>query len=223
MDVLLSQLEPLYLEHLIAYQKVLAQRNSLLKTAEKRQDCNTLLDVFDRQLLLHGPAIYECRKRFLSGFRDKVQHYYAYVSDEKEQISIIYESSLNQDNLQNLLVQSRQKDLLLQRTTKGTHRDDLNFLMDNYPMKQVGSQGQKKSFLFALKLAQFEVLREQKGFPPILLLDDIFEKLDQQRIKRLVDLISGPGFGQVFITDTEEERLKAVFDKEDVPLQMVAL
>lgn len=223
MDVLLSQTEPDYLEHLIAYQKVLSQRNSLLKNTERQKDMNTLLEVFDRQLLLHGPTIFEYRRRFLEGFLQKVQHYYACVSGEKEKTAITYESALNRDTLQNLLLQSRQKDILLQRTTRGIHRDDLNFLMNDHPLKQVGSQGQKKSFLFALKLAQFEWLHEHKGFSPILLLDDIFEKLDQQRIKHLIDLINETGFGQVLITDTETERLKAVFGKKEAPLQLITL
>lgn len=223
MDVLLAQMQSVYLDHLIAYQKIKTQRNSILKSWNENSQNNALLDVFDSQLITHGLPVFEVRRDFLASFNEKVQYYYNYVSGENESVQLVYESALHGTSFGKLLSGSRQRDKILQRTTRGIHRDDLVFLMNGHPLKQVGSQGQKKSFLFALKLAQFEILKNHKGFTPILLLDDIFEKLDQQRIKRLIDLISGEGFGQVFITDTEAGRLEKMFERAEVRLQMIKL
>lgn len=222
-DMLLAQLNPDYLEHLIVYQKILSQRNSLLRNRNESPQNDALLDVFDSQLVAHGQPIFEVRRDFLATFDKKVQQYYNKVSGERETVHIDYESALHTSALDKLLTESRQKDKILQRTNRGIHRDDLAFCMNSHPLKQVGSQGQKKNFLFALKLAQFEILREHKGFAPILLLDDIFEKLDEKRIRRLIDLICGNGFGQVFITDTEAERLEKMFERADVHLQLIEL
>ncbi len=222
-DVLLAQMQSVYLDHLIAYQKIRSQRNGILKNWSENAQNNALLDVFDQQLIAHGPPIFDARRDFLSLFNEKVQHYYHYVSGAKESVHVVYESALHDIPFEQLLIDSRSRDKIRQRTTRGIHRDDLIFLMNGHPLKQVGSQGQKKSFLFALKLAQFEILQSHKGFSPILLLDDIFEKLDQQRIKRLIELISGEGFGQVFITDTEADRLEKMFQQADVRLQMIKL
>jgi DNA replication and repair protein RecF len=208
LDALLCQLYPGYLENLITYQKVLAQKNSLLKTLNPSA---SLLDVFDEQLIRHGAPVFEWRKNFLPGFIEQVQKLYDYLAGKHEVVNIQYQSSLHEQTFTELLHTNRHKDLLMQRTTGGIHRDDLLFLLDDHPMKTSASQGQRKSFLFALKLAQYEVIRQHKQFPPLLLLDDVFEKLDQDRVSRLIALVSGENFGQVFITDTHASRLEAAF------------
>lgn len=224
MDMLLAQINPAYLDHLIAYQKILGQRNELLKNAAAQSAFpSALLETYDEQLASHGGFIFKKRKEFLSAFTENVQQYYGKITGNKETTSLQYESVLHQDDFLQLLQHNRRRDILLQRTSEGIHRDDLFFLMNDHPLKQTGSQGQRKSFLFALKLAQYETLRSFKGFPPLLLLDDIFEKLDHDRITRLIGVISQPDFGQVFITDTEEERLKKAFAQNFDQLQMIHL
>lgn len=223
-DMLLSQIDTGYLDHLIAYQKILTQRNELLKNAAAQPAFpSALLDTYDEQLAFHGTFIFKKRKEFLSAFTQNVQQYYEKITGDKETIGLQYESVLQQEEFLPLLQHNRHRDAMLQRTSEGVHRDDLLFLMNGYPLKQTGSQGQRKSFLFALKLAQYETLRSFNGFPPLLLLDDIFEKLDNDRIKRLIGIISQPDFGQVFITDTEEERLKKAFAQNFEQLQMIKL
>ena len=223
MDILLCQTDSGYLEELIAHQKILSQRNSLLKAPDAGRSQPALLDVFDQQLATHGQLLFARRQAFVAAFKDKVQFYYNYLSDHQETIALEYDSALFKADLATLLKRNREKDHWLGRTSDGVQRDDLAFIMDDHPLKQVGSQGQKKSFLFALKLAQFEWLREHKGFAPVLLLDDVFEKLDQQRIGRLIALIKAPEFGQVFITDTEAKRLEGIFSQNGINAQMIAL
>jgi DNA replication and repair protein RecF len=217
LDGLLSQLYPGYLEHLIVYNKILQQRNSLLKTiAVQGASQDALLDIFDQQLVQHGVPVFEKRREFLPAFIPQVQ--YDYLAGKHEVVSIQYQCGLLEQPLPQLLAANRQKDMMLQRTSGGIHRDDLLFLLDNHLMKSNASQGQRKSFLFALKLAQYEVIKQQKQFPPLLLLDDVFEKLDQERVSRLIRLVSSPDYGQVFITDTHASRLQEAFSDEDFQL-----
>ncbi len=223
LDMMLAQIDGNYLDELIAYQKIRAQRDQLLKDAGERRPDFTLLDTFDQQLLTHAQPLFDKRQQFLAVFEEKIRYYYHYLSGGKEKISLQYDSDLKKQPFEELLRNNRAKDCILQRTTKGPHRDDLKFLMNGNPIKEIGSQGQKKSFVFGLKLAQFEVIREDKEFLPVLLLDDIFEKLDHHRIKRLISLICGEEFGQVFITDTEADRLKNIFEESDVHLQLIQL
>ncbi|SEN87805.1 DNA replication and repair protein RecF [Chitinophaga rupis] len=212
LDGLLSQLYPNYLEHLITYNKILQQRNSLLKTiATQNRNQDALLDIFDDQLVQHGVPVFEMRRAFLPAFIQQVQQLYDYLAGKHEVVSIQYQCNLLEQPLDKLLAANRHKDLLLQRTSGGIHRDDLVFLLDGHAMKASASQGQRKSFLFALKLAQYEVIKQQKQFPPLLLLDDVFEKLDQERVTRLIQLVSSPEYGQVFITDTHAARLQEAF------------
>jgi DNA replication and repair protein RecF len=216
LDSLLSQLYPGYLEHLITYNKVLQQRNSLLKTiAVQGRNQDALLDVFDQQLAQHGTPVFERRREFLPAFIGQVQALYDYLAGKHEVVSIQYQCSLLEQPLAQLLAANRHKDMLLQRTSGGIHRDDLLFLLDGHPMKSSASQGQRKSFLFALKLAQYEVIKQQKQFPPLLLLDDVFEKLDQERVTRLIQLVCQADYGQVFITDTHAQRLQDAFAGTD--------
>lgn len=224
LDSLLTQMDLPYLDDLIAYQKVLLQRNSLLKNtpAGKLPD-RALLSVLDEQLSYHGENIYNKRKSFFPELKEKTGNIYQDISNTGERTDILYQSSLSEMSFQDLLAQNQPKDFVLQRTSDGIHRDDLLFLLDGHPLKQTASQGQRKNFLFALKLAQYEILRSSKGLSPVLLLDDIFEKLDQERLEHLVHYICRPGFGQVFITDTEEERLRKIFKGKEDRLQVVTL
>lgn len=224
LDALLSQLQPGYLDHLIAYHKILQQRNSLLKLLTTMSHSpDPLLDVFDEQLVQHGAPLFETRRAFLTGFIEQVQSRYDYLAGRHETVAFRYQSQLQEKSLEKLLKEHRLRDKQVQRTTQGIHRDDLLFLLDEHPMKTSASQGQRKSFLFALKLAQYEAIREHKQFPPILLLDDVFEKLDQERVSRLIALVQGPGYGQVFITDTHGERLQQAFAEHPEVLQLISM
>lgn len=224
LDALLCQIHPGYLEHLITYQKILQQRNSLLKTiASNGKSQDALLDVFDDQLIQHGTPVFEWRRSFLPGFIEQVQKLYDYLAGQHEVVNIQYQSGLHEQSFSKLLSSNRYKDHMMQRTTGGIHRDDLLFLLNDHPMKSSASQGQRKSFLFALKLAQYEVIKQQKGFPPLLLLDDVFEKLDQERVTRLISLVSSPVYGQVFITDTHADRLLDAFKENEDSFQLVEM
>lgn len=224
LDGLLSQLQPGYLEHLMAYQKVLQQRNSLLKSLpQQTHSQDALLDVFDAQLVQHGEPVYAARNTFLPAFISQVQDRYDYLAGRHEVVDIRYQCCLHTQNLAQVLAANRTKDKMLQRTSEGIHRDDLVFLLDDHAMKSSASQGQRKSFLFALKLAQYGVMQQQKHYPPLLLLDDVFEKLDQERVMRLIALVSSEAYGQVFITDTHAERLKAAFGERPGLLQLIEM
>jgi DNA replication and repair protein RecF len=206
LDALLSQLDNDYLKHLIDYNKVLQQRNSFLKSVAEKKETNTaLLQVYDEQLTAYGSPVFKKRKEFLQQFIPRVYAFY-------RQIAGVDESQLLQHSFPQLLSGYRDKDLLLQRTMGGTHRDDLSIRLKGQPFKAIASQGQRKSLLFALKLAEFETLKEEKGFPPLLLLDDVFEKLDEQRMHNLLSRVCTGNQGQLFITDTHEERIRRHFD-----------
>lgn len=223
-DTLLSQLDPHYLQHLISYNKILQQRNSLLKQfAEPGKGDEALLDVLTEQLCKKGHFLFAERNAFLSGFLELVASIYKRIAGKDDGLILQYESQLLQDDLETLLRTTRQKDLLLQRTTTGIHRDDLLFFMDKAVFKTEASQGQRKSLLFALKLAEWQVLKDKKGFTPILLLDDVFEKLDEPRMYQLLQWVCTESDGQVFITDTHAERLKWQLEEINVSFQMIEL
>jgi DNA replication and repair protein RecF len=211
-DNTLSQIDPVYLGHLITYNQVLRQRNAWLKQAGEGAGAwnETLLSAFDRQLLEPAAYIFNRRNTFLDRFVPLFQEHYAAISGDQEQVACAYKSQLADQPLEELLLENRDKDRILQRTNAGIHKDDLVFLIDEYPVKQFASQGQLKSFVLSLKLAQYELLRQEIGQPPILLLDDLFAKLDRHRVAHLVAWIVGRDFGQVFISDTELERLSEV-------------
>jgi DNA replication and repair protein RecF len=219
LDATLSQISSAYLQNLLIYNALLKQRNALLKKffEEKTFDA-ALLESLDRQMPAPSQAIFEQRRKFVTEFRPLFQEFYAAISAEREDVDATYESDLETTayqgvslvNLADLLQENQEKDRLLQRTSAGPHRDDLALWMDGQPLKKFASQGQLKSFLLALRLAQYEVLRREKGFAPILLLDDIFDKLDEQRVRQLVGLLIRRDFGQIFITDTQRSRIEAV-------------
>lgn len=210
-DGVISQYQKEYLEHLIEYNKALQQRNSLLKIfAERRKIDEAGLEVWDHYLTLHGEYINNARKEFFYGFRDVFRRNHHELSAGAEETDIEYESALNTASLPDLLKESRKKDLAMQHTTMGIHKDNLIFYLNGQPLKRFGSQGQQKTYVIALKLAQYEFIRNIKGFEPMLMFDDIFDKLDSSRVQQLVQMVSGKGFGQIFITDTHTERLESI-------------
>ncbi len=213
LDNTLSQLDGDYLKYLILYNQTLQQRNAALKQmAETKKTDHNLLDIYDRQLLLPAAGIYKARKAFVEEFSREMAGVYQTIASATETVSCSYQSQLDKDPLENLLARSRDKDLFLTRTGAGIHRDDIVFNMDERPLKLFGSQGQTKTFVLALKFAQFIFLKGKKSTPPILLLDDIFAKLDQDRIKHLLTYLLGGGFGQLFITDTDENRVATLVE-----------
>lgn len=221
MNETLSQLDKTYLKHLIHYNKILSQRNAALKqmASEGRFD-DALLTVYDTQLLPGAAYIYERRKQLVEDFLPVFTKTYAAISEDRETVNCKYHSPLHEADMAQLLTQNRAKDKILQRTTTGIHRDDLVFTIREKPVKRYASQGQLKSFILALKLAQFELFRKEKEETPILLLDDIFDKLDDSRVGQLVELLLGESFGQVFITDAHEHRLRELLSETSTEHKM---
>jgi DNA replication and repair protein RecF len=205
----LSQIDPSYLKALMRYNAVLAERNKFLKTSSDE----TMLQIYDMQLSEHGQTVYEQRRDIIDKMKPLVALYYKVLSDDKEQIEITYRSELEQMPLGELLLRSRERDIINQFTTVGIHRDDVTFKIGGYPLRKYGSQGQQKSFLIALKLAQCRLLAETVGEKPILLLDDLFDKLDMQRVERLLGLVAGEDFGQICITDCNKVRLEDILSR----------
>ncbi|MFD2101044.1 DNA replication/repair protein RecF [Flagellimonas iocasae] len=211
MDGVISQSDKAYLQALIKYNKVLVQRNSLLKyfVANRTFDPNTLA-IYNEQLHQLGTEIHKKRTEFIASFVPIFQEQYAHISDKNEEIMLSYESQLSEGSLLKLLEDNVEKDRALQYTSVGIHKDDLNFTIAGHPIKKFGSQGQQKSFLIALKLAQFHFIKELASTTPILLLDDIFDKLDESRVSHIVGLVKNENFGQIFISDTHAERTENV-------------
>jgi len=211
-DSVISQFDKHYLETLISYNKALLQRNTLLKRmAETRRYDDSELEIWDEQLVTLGEKIHEKRKVFLNEFISIFQYYFSVISENNESVALEYDSQLNTISFRELIRLSLKKDILFQYTTAGIHKDDMNFLIEGYPVKKFGSQGQQKSYVVAMKLAQFEFTKNKTGVKPILLLDDIFDKLDDRRVEQIIKLISDDCFGQVFITDTQRDRVEKIF------------
>ncbi|MGI8893804.1 MAG: DNA replication/repair protein RecF, partial [Bacteroidia bacterium] len=207
-DSMISQYNKLYLDDLISYNKALSQRNSLLKHFDRNGKFDyTSLEIWDEQLVSFGYRIHSERVNFIKEFLPLFADFFEYISGGSELVEIEYSSQLNSNPFSELLKQNREKDRIVQFTTTGIHKDDLEMKIHNYPIKKFGSQGQQKSFLIALKLAQFQFFSMKKGVKPILLLDDIFDKLDEQRVTKLMELVSQDNFSQIFITDTHSERV----------------
>jgi len=210
-DALISQINREYLENLIFYNKILIQRNTLLKKwAENGVFQKDLLDIIDVQLIDKAKFIHSIRAQFLKSFIPEFNEYYKKIAQVDEHVELVYESSLNNEMMEDLLKTNLNKDRKLKYTSDGIHRDDLLFKINDFPLKKYGSQGQQKSFLIALKLAKFNFIREKKGFTPILLLDDIFDKLDHNRVNYIVDLIEKEKLGQTFITDTDIKKVPGI-------------
>ncbi|HZX59723.1 MAG TPA: DNA replication and repair protein RecF, partial [Mucilaginibacter sp.] len=220
-DNVISQTDNQYLDELISYNKVLLNRNALLKRiADTGRYDPDLLAVFDEQLVSSGNRIFQKRKAFMESFTEIFNKHYHFLSENAERVDLVYESQLLQNDFAELLKKSTEKDRALERTTVGIHRDELQFAIHGMPMKKFGSQGQQKSFLIALKLAQYSFLDQQKGFKPLLLLDDIFDKLDDKRVTKLMQMVSNHDFGQVFITDTSAAKIENIFKEIGVDVKL---
>lgn len=226
-DSLLSQVDEKYLQELILFNRILTQRNSFLRgLTNKRIYDKQLLDVLDEQLMSPTDYIFSRRREFLVSFLPKVKHLYFEIAGEdhlSEKVDLFYESELLNADLKELLLGSRSKDLLLQRTTCGIQRDDIDILLNDHSFRNLASQGQRKSMLFAMKLAELEVLHKEKKFPPLLLLDDVFEKLDEERMSNLMEKVCLQNEGQVFITDTNKERLEHYLRETGEDYQLIEI
>lgn len=206
-DSVISQSDKTYLNDLINYNRLLSQRNALLKYFALNHIFNLdTLNVYNEQLNNYGTEIFKKREDFLKVFIPIFQDRYKVISNENETVNLIYKSDLFEDSLNSLLQTSINKDKALQYTSVGIHKDDLSFNIGEHPIKKFGSQGQQKSFLIALKLAQFDFIKDQSGVNPILLLDDIFDKLDEHRVSQIIKLVGDDSFGQIFISDTHGDR-----------------
>ena len=210
-DSVISQLDSSYLQQLIQYQKIISQRNALLKYfALNHVFENDTLSIYNEQLNTLGQAIFEKRKKFLTDFIPIFNNYHREITNSAETVQLVYQSDLFEKDTLTLLEENISKDRALHYTSVGVHKDDLSFEIDNYPIKKFGSQGQQKSFLIALKLAQFDFVKKQSGEKPILLFDDIFDKLDEFRVSKIIEMVNNEEFGQLFISDTHSERTENI-------------
>ena len=209
LNACISQLDRPYLANVMRYNAVLAERNRLLKM----QPDETMLAIYDDQLTDYGTKIHAARQAFAERLQPVVAEYYRILSGDREEVELHYKSELGERPYDEILRAARQKDLVNEYTTSGIHRDDLTLRIGGYPLRKYGSQGQQKSFLIALKLAQYAIVAEACGEKPILLLDDLFDKLDAGRVEQLIRLVSDEAFGQIFITDCNPTRLKSILDE----------
>ncbi len=205
----ISQIDRAYLHSMMRYNTILLERNRFLKSSSDE----AMLQIYDMQLSEHGTRVHEMRKTIIERMQPLVAEYYRALSDDREQVDISYRSELSGTPLSDLLLQSRQRDIINQFTTVGIHRDDVVFRIGDYPLRKYGSQGQQKSFLIALKLAQYRLVAEATGEKPVLLLDDLFDKLDMGRVEKLLALVSGDDFGQICITDCNKVRLENILER----------
>ncbi|WP_321279055.1 DNA replication/repair protein RecF [Marinifilum fragile] len=224
MDSVISQYDRKYLDDLIRYNRVILQRNKLLKdfAAGTKYDEDTL-SIWDEQLVHLSADIYKKRKDFLHKLMPVFQEYYSVISQGNEIVSLEYKSQLHEHGMRDLLDNARWKDQVMQYTTVGIHKDDLILNLGKYPIKKMGSQGQKKTYLIALKLAQFEFIKQIASFTPILLLDDIFDKLDSNRVEQIVRLVSEERFGQIFISDTNRDHLDEILSGSALEYQLFVI
>lgn len=212
-DGVISQVNRDYLLHLLSYQKALTQRNRLLKQLfEERRSDDTLLAVWDDQLIQHGLELYRGRRNFLEAFTPLFEKYYCFLAHQTEQPSLRYLTQADSpDDFEKMLHANIRRDMAAQYTTTGPHKDDLDVWIGDFSMRRFGSQGQQKSITLALKLAQFDYIFQHFGKKPLLLLDDIFDKLDMRRISQLLEMVGSDAFGQVFLTDTQPGRIEQIF------------
>jgi DNA replication and repair protein RecF len=217
LDGIISQYNRQYLEKLIGYTQALRQRNTLLRQfGESRTFDQESLQIWDDQLMLHGEVIIRLRQDFIKGFTPIFSRHYRAVSGSAETAGLNYESSIGDREFSTALLTALARDRSVMHSTVGPHRDDLEFNLNGHNLRRFGSQGQQKSYLLALKLAEFEYIREKKGIKPLLLLDDVYDKLDEHRFGRLLELVAGDGFGQVFITDAHEQRIRQALYEKDI-------
>lgn len=220
-DGIISQYDRKYLDALLDYNKALLQRNNLLRYfAENNHFDEESLAIWDEQLIKHGSYIHEKRSAFITDFEPIFSELHQSITSGAEEVSLVYQTKLDEEDFRSLLLASRSKDRQLRRSSVGIHKDDLSFLIDKHPIKKYGSQGQQKSYLIALKLAQFQFVEKATGVRPVLLLDDIFDKIDDKRVANLMKLVSDGKFGQIFITDTHEERIPELFREIECDLSV---
>jgi DNA replication and repair protein RecF len=221
LDGIISQYDKVYLDKLINYTHVLKQRNALLKHFyETRTFDAESLDIWDEQLIIFGTVILQKRLQFLEQFIPLFNHYYQFISESKEEVALHYQNSLEENDFKTTLANALPRDRAVGYTTIGPHKDDLEFTIAGFSLKKFASQGQQKSYLLALKLAQFDFIKKQKNTKPLLLLDDIYDKLDEQRFTKLLDLVSSDDFGQVFITDTHPERIQVLLNSKHIDAKL---
>lgn len=206
----LSQMDREYMSAMQQYNRLLLQRNTMLKEPDLDR---SLLEVIDMRMSMLAEPIYQARKRFVEQLKPVVAEYYKALSGDSEQVDMEYESELSKAGLDQLLASSFERDRIMKHTTTGIHRDDFAFRMNGHPIRRFGSQGQQKSFLVSLKFAQYEIMKKNYGFAPILLLDDVFDKLDMGRISNLLQMVASNDFGQIFITDSNKVRMSGIVDK----------
>ena len=211
LNKIISQYDPVYLDSALKYNKALQQRNRLLKEFNEsgKFDNDTLL-IWNAQLVRYGEYVYKERKNLVNELIPVFQEYYSMISSEKETVRLSYRSNLSEGDFAEALLNSISKDRFLEYTTVGVHKDDLLLEMDGFPAKSLGSQGQQKSYLVALKLAKFDYIQRKSGISPVLLLDDIFDKFDAERVEQIIRLVGSSRFGQIFITDTHQSRLNEI-------------
>ena len=213
MDMVISQLDVTYIESLNRYNKALQQRNSMLKAEDGEPDWE-VMSILEEQMAMEGESIYQKRDAFVKELIPLFQHYYTTISGGHEEVSLSYVSHCQRGNLLDVIRRDRMKDRAVGYSLHGVHRDDLAILLDGHPMRREGSQGQLKTFVIALKLAQYNFLEHSNiHTKPIMLLDDIFDKLDATRVEKIVQLVSGEGFGQIFITDTNRDHLDQILER----------
>ncbi len=216
-DGVISQYDKSYLETLLKYNKVLEHRNKLLKSFAKDGKFDALtLEIWSEQLISFGTIIHNKRKEFINQLIPVFQKYYNLISEDKEVVGLEYKSDFNEGDFEQLLNQNIRKDRVIQYTSVGIHKDDLILSLDNRLVKKVGSQGQKKTYLLSLKLAQFDFIKSVSNFNPLMLFDDVFDKLDTRRVAKLIELVADNYFGQIFITDTSKERLENLLTKGNI-------
>lgn len=208
-NAFISQLDKAYLNSIVRYNRVLGERNQLLKMGANPD----IMEILDAQLIEEGVKIHATRKELVERLAPLVADYYRELSGDREQVELAYRSELNDASFGELLQLSAEKDRVCQFTTSGVHRDDIRMTIGGYQLRKYGSQGQQKSFLVALKLAQYTIVARERGEKPILLLDDLFDKLDMSRVERLLGLVSREDFGQIFITDCNKVRLQSILDR----------
>jgi DNA replication and repair protein RecF len=218
LDATISQQSRPYLDALVAYNHALLQRNNLLKSFGAKGGYNTdILEPWDMQLIHYGTLLYDERKKFLVQFAEQFNNVYQTICEGKEETAITYESDLHNAPMEALLKQNQDKDRILERTSAGIHKDELSFTIGGLPLKKFASQGQQKSFLFALKFAQYNCIRAHQGINPVLMLDDLLDKIDEGRLMQILRWLKDNDTGQIFITDTHLERIPELLSKLDIP------
>jgi len=218
-DIVISQCDTHYIESLMRYNSILRNRNEMLKRLSDEGGDDSLLDVYDSQMETEALYIYEKRRQFIGKFVPLFNRFYRQICSEREEVELIYESHLDSGRpLSEMMREVRARDIILGYSTRGIHKDDLKMAIDSYPMKVTGSQGQGKSFVVAMKLAQYMFLKEESGKKPLLLLDDVFDRLDATRVSNIIKIVSSDDFGQIFITDTTRNKVDELLEGRDAEI-----